>query len=496
MLLFRYKVTRHLASKKRIESMVRFLSFLLAGCLALAVTAASSMDGPTPGDRGAAITDAAPAFYVDEVSDAARAFLSSLDMAQREKVMALFTSPERVTGPATDRTPAFCAVLAWCVGWGLPQCSLTYEQRRALARLLAAALSDSGYQTIRAVLNSHREIGELEEVADDEFIGRVARQCEALEANSTFEIPKTCLPDGKAAPDYVALGGAAPDASGGDYEMVWRWPNGPPKLKGRYQQFCDHNIAFFGEPDSERWAFRFEGHHLTVNLTFERDRSGGYRVYATPLFLGSFPMIAPPSPEPGNTDWQLTWVASQEFMRAPLDHARQFVGALPEAVRRAAFVSSDHFNQAPPLAMSNFPNWLLASTQPDPDKPLPFAPAAFSTADLDRDAVWHLRLFFRRYFDTLHPVIGDQYRSVLDRLLTEEATGSVLWAGDSPEVPGGVMFIHIAVGPLLLELNADNQWSTQHRDVPKTNHLHSMFRDLSFRWDYDASVRSDADHHR
>jgi hypothetical protein len=145
--------------------------------------------------------------------------------------------------------------------------------------------------------------------------------------------------------------------------------------------------------------------------------------------------------------------------------------------------------------VNQFPNWLLTSTLPDPIGPLSFAPATFSTADLDDNASWHLQLFYRRYFDTLRPAIGDQYKSIFDRLLAEEAEVSFLWAGDPPEKPGGTVFLHIAVGPLLLELNADNHWSTQHRDVPKANHLHSMLRDLSFRWGCDASERSDAEHH-
>lgn len=483
-------------ASSRSVPMSRLASTLFASCLAMIGGAAFGQIDSAIDGRADNHAEPALALYVNEVTSAARLFLEALTEEQRNKVMAPFDSPERVTGRDTRHTPAFCAVLAWCVGWGLPHCSLTYPQQRALTRLLATALSDSGYQTVRAILNSHRLIGELERVADADFVGEVAKQCETLEADSVFDLPAQCLPDGKPAPGYAALGGAAPTDSAGNYTIVWRWPNGPPGFKVRHEQFCDHNIAFFGTPGSDRWAFRFEGHHLTVNITFERDAATGhYRVAATPLFLGSFPMIAPPSPAPDDTGLQLTWTSSQELMRDTVDHVRRFVAALPAASRQSAFVAGDRFPQAAPLRLDQFPNWLLSSTQVDPTAPLPTAPTTFSTTDLDDIAAWHLRLVFRRYFDTLHPVIGDRYGATLDRLLAEGTPLSILWAGAPPEVPGGPIFLHVTVGSLLLEINADNEWSTQHRAVPRANHLHSMFRDLSFRWDYDASLRQDADHH-
>jgi hypothetical protein len=264
----------------------------------------------------------------------------------------------------------------------------------------------------------------------------------------------------------------------------------------RHEQFCDHSIAFFGEPGSDQWAFRFEGHHLTVNMTFMRDAaSGSHRVAATPLFIGSFPIIVPPSPAPEDNELQLTWTSSQELMRDTLDHARRFVAVLPAEARQAARVPDSHFPQAPPLRLNQFPNWMLSSTQTDPSAPLPVKPATLSSVDLDDEARWYLRLVFRRYFDTLHPAIGDQYKARFDKLLAEGAQLTLLWAGAPPTLSGGPIFLHVSVGPLLLELNADNEWSTQHRAVPQANHLHSMFRDLSFRWDYDASIRPHAEHH-
>lgn len=445
---------------------------------------------------GRDLSDPTLSRYSSEVTEAARAFVATLSDEQLRSGLAPFDSRERFTGRDTADTPSFCAVLAWCVGWGLPLCSLETAQQQALSRLLSTALSDSGYQTVRAILNGHRVIGELEEAADAGYIGEVARQCGSLEADSLFGIPATCRPDGRDPPDYVAQGGARPSKDAGGYTLAWEWPGGVPGLVKRHQHFCDHTIVLFGEPGSDRWAFRFEGHHVTINITFARDPETGHlRVDATPLFLGSFPLIVPPSPDPSDLSLETTWVAGQELMRETLDHARQFLGALPATVSRDAHIADGNFLQAPPLRMMTFPNWLLSSVQPDPNVPLPFNPVMTSTDALDGDALWHLRLLFRRYFDTLHPVIGDRYRDRLDHLIASPTKLEVLWAGDSPSVPGGLLFLHVSVGSLLLELNADNQWSVQHRAVPRANHLHSMFRDLSFRWDYDAGARHDADHH-
>lgn len=151
-------------------------------------------------------------------------------------------------GRDESKTPSFYAVLAWCVGCGVPRCSLPYEGQRALDVLLATALSDTGYQTVRAILNSHRIIGELEELADDTIIGDAAKMCPNLLARSVFDIPLECLPNGNPAPPYVAVGGNTPSNTKGKDVIQWEWPGGVPGLSKRRQQFCDHAVAVLGTP--------------------------------------------------------------------------------------------------------------------------------------------------------------------------------------------------------------------------------------------------------
>lgn len=51
-------------------------------------------------------------------------------------------------------------------------------------------------------------------------------------------------------------------------------------------------LAVFGA--DARWAFRFEGHHLSLNMTYDGDSA----VSITPLLLGANPEVSPASGEP------------------------------------------------------------------------------------------------------------------------------------------------------------------------------------------------------
>ena len=58
--------------------------------------------------------------------------------------------------------------------------------------------------------------------------------------------------------------------------------------EGRLDAFRDprrYFLAIFGTPGAERWAWRFEGHHVVLNFTI----IGGEVVSPTPLFLGAQP---------------------------------------------------------------------------------------------------------------------------------------------------------------------------------------------------------------
>jgi hypothetical protein len=53
---------------------------------------------------------------------------------------------------------------------------------------------------------------------------------------------------------------------------------------GRQRHRADYSVIVFGEPGAPRWGWRFEGHHVSLNVTVVYGA-----IIATPLFLGSNP---------------------------------------------------------------------------------------------------------------------------------------------------------------------------------------------------------------
>jgi hypothetical protein len=54
-------------------------------------------------------------------------------------------------------------------------------------------------------------------------------------------------------------------------------------------------LAFYGEPGSAAWTVRFEGHHISVNLSGEEGEWSG----VTPFFLGTNPACVSAGPQAG-----------------------------------------------------------------------------------------------------------------------------------------------------------------------------------------------------
>jgi len=106
---------------------------------------------------------------------------------------------------------------------------------------------------------------------------------------------------------------AAKDEAGWLPGWMVRWMRDP----GRYF------IALFGEPSpASPWGFRYEGHHLSLNLTVT---PAGVPA-STPLFLGAEPRVVPA----GEPD------AGAAVLGAEEEAARALLAALPEPLRARA----------------------------------------------------------------------------------------------------------------------------------------------------------------
>jgi hypothetical protein len=86
-----------------------------------------------------------------------------------------------------------------------------------------------------------------------------------------------------------------------------------------------YHLALFGEPGPQvPWGFRFEGHHLSLNLT-----AAGHAVATTPAFLGANPAEVPSGARKG-----LRVLALEE------DLGRAFLASLTPAQRKRAVIAA------------------------------------------------------------------------------------------------------------------------------------------------------------
>lgn len=422
---------------------------------------------------------------VDRVGDDAAAafivFRDSLDERQRRTMMFPLDGPERTSSRDASRTPAFCAVLAWCVpGWGLPTGGLSFEQRTAFERLLAVALGSQGYGTITAVRNRQLLIGTLEEAASPTAIRTALATLPADTAAPTIAALLDLLAAAgvelpKAVADAVSIGGMNPG------EENWVWP--PPGLAARWTQFEDYAVSVFGDPGrpgaEATWSLRFEGHHLSVNLTFLR-AGDHWEIHGTPLFIGAYPIVVPPPNGAGGPGDPLAWQQGQSLGLGITHAAKAFWRAMREEQRAAAHRAPTAYVQRSPLLNLTPTAEMLAALAVDPPtEAIAAGPHVRALADeLPPAARRALTTLYEELITTLHPDVAAIYRDRLEAVL---AAGSVVatWAGGDLTDPGSQHFSSIRLGPLLIELLQTPQYSVSSARVPWSNHLHVMLRDLS-----------------
>ncbi|MEL6863615.1 MAG: DUF3500 domain-containing protein [Bacteroidota bacterium] len=420
-------------------------------------------------------------FYVAQVEAAAQKLIDATPVSQRSQLIFPFDSTARYLGKDTTETPSFCAVLAWCLpGWGLQQCQMSQAQLQAMHQLFSLSLSGGGYQTLTTILNRQRVIGEMEEVGETATIQRGANQYPNLRAASVFDLPfvnKDSLRD-----FYANVGGGFPSDTGGYTNWVWNAPG----LAERQKQFCEYTLAIFGTVGSAEWGFRFEGHHITYNMTFIQDStSGETHIHTTPLFFGAFPMLIPETPYvPEDYQKQWAWEKGQVLMYSVAHHLRQFWLALPAAQRQRALIAPDSFPQAGPLLMDTPLPFMIASLDPTVDTATidAYPHIDLQASALSDQARWSLLQAFQYYIGAMNPNIGEDYLIRINQYLQSDSTLTLSWAGRSLEETGSHHYSYLAVGDLLLEFLQGNQFAVQHDSTFTGNHVHSMLRDLSFDW--------------
>lgn len=194
--------------------------------------------------------------------------------------------------------------------------------------------------------------------------------------------------------------------------------------------------AVFGEPGQRApWAWRFEGHHLSVNVTHVDDQT---QVVA-PLFMGSNPARVQRGPKAG-----LRLLAAEE------DLARDLIRMLPKERRTRAILSDDAF---PDIITRNDPKVRSLGME------------GLAAGDMSQSEQTQLRKLLHVYSDRMTESAA---REQLDRI--ERAGFDKLHFGWAGSIEPGKPHYYRVHGPTVL-IEYDN---TQNN----ANHIHSVWRDL------------------
>jgi hypothetical protein len=212
--------------------------------------------------------------------------------------------------------------------------------------------------------------------------------------------------------------------------------------------------SVFGTPDAGRpWSWRFEGHHLSINVT----QLPGEAPVVAPVFMGANPARVPSGPGAG-----FRLLAAEE------DLGRELVTLLPESRRKIALISDTAY---PDIVTGNDPKV----------RPLPLE--GLAAADMNAAEQQRLRRLIDLYVNRQTPASA---RDTLARM-DHAGFGKVrfAWAGS---IETGQKHYYRVHGPTLL-IEYDN---TQN----DANHIHTVFRDLERDFGGDALRQHLATAHR
>lgn len=206
-----------------------------------------------------------------------------------------------------------------------------------------------------------------------------------------------------------------------------------------YRNPGKYYTAVFGEPGGNNWALRFEGHHLSVNLSFKGDEL----IAATPLFAGANPETVPSGPDKG-----------LRALEQEVDLAKALFTSLNDAQRKLATASDEWFG-----------GFL---SDPGSRRPKQAKPIGIPTGALDKEQNAMLWNLIASYVETIDGGFAEEYFS--KRVNKEWDSLRFYWRGETGQ--DADYFYRIASENLLIELE------TQGGD----SHIHSVWRDRE--WDF------------
>lgn len=219
--------------------------------------------------------------------------------------------------------------------------------------------------------------------------------------------------------------------------------------QGSFRDPDRYYVSVFGTPGRFAWSWRFEGHHLSLNVALP---APGH-VAVTPFFTGAHPATVRDGPHRG-----------YRLLGPSEDLARQIMAGLNDQQRRAAIIADRSFGE------------IVASPQRERDLGAPRGLLLGEMTGAQRTLVEAL---MDRFLGTLAAdLLAQQKQRVLEQGL---ATFRFAWAGSL--TPGEAHYFRVH-GPATL-IEHDN---TQNG----ANHIHAVWRDLAADFGRDAL----ADHYR
>ena len=355
-----------------------------------------------------------------ELSESIKSFLATLDKNQRAAVVVPFDNP--------FRTRSFCYVLARCKDEfvGLKMSALNSTQKIALNNLLMKSFSGSGYSRAIQTMNREWLVEEMEN----------AYRAEPQEYPTVGSplVPEWTPPPKRAAPDYY--------------------------------------IAFFGQPASMNpWGLRFEGHHLSLNLTFGGEGSQ-HRVGTSPMFFGSSPMIVPASPKTaeGHTNPYPRWhqEEGQQSLNREAWLARSFLNALDTSTLKPG-----KWSALPDVILAGGTDVPLDASSYLKDEKVGIAVANLSL--LQQDLLYEFALEFLQLQASQNIDVND-FKANL-------ANSRVWWFGNK-EDDQGTLYFRLQSDRYLIELLQSNTFGVS--SEVESNHVHASFRNLTNDWDHNS----------
>lgn len=89
--------------------------------------------------------------------------------------------------------------------------------------------------------------------------------------------------------------------------------------------FGEYYIAMWGHPNDDQWSFKFEGHHLSLNVTVVKDK-----ISITPFFIGSDPALV-----------RITQYAGLRPLSKEEDYGLELINMLSDEQKALAVISTD-----------------------------------------------------------------------------------------------------------------------------------------------------------